>query len=315
MRSNLRDALMVVVKTQELAGIDVISDGELSRFNVNHPESNGMIDYFALPMQGIDAGLTYREVEAFRNQPGMSFRKQPAGVVRGKVGEGTLDLIADYAFAKQLTSKPLKLTISSPYMLSKTLLDDHYGDIRALAWDIAEALRRQVERIDAPVVQVDEANLPGSPADATWAAQVVNHVLGGAGEQKGVHLCFGNYGGQTIQEGLFIELLPFFNALECDHLVLECTRRGYRELEAFQDLKPSISLGLGVIDIKDNQVESPGEVARRIEEAVELLGTERIKWVHPDCGFWMLRRSVADRKMKAMVQGRDLYLGVERRRK
>ena len=307
--THLRDALMVVVKTQELAGIDVISEGEVSRFDVNHPESNGMIDYFIAPMEGIDTDLTQTEIEAFQNHPRMGFRKQPAGVVHGKVKEGRLHLISDYAFARQLTTRPLKLTVTSPYMLSKTLLDKHYGDARALAMDIAEALRKQVQKIDAPVLQVDEANLPGSPTDALWAAEVINHLLGGAKNWKGVHLCFGNYGGQTIQEGSFKELLPFFNALECDHLVLECTRRRYPELEIFKDLKSSISLGLGVVDIKDNEVESPEEVARRIERAVKLLGRDRIKWVPPDCGLWMLHRSVADRKMKALVQGRDLYLG------
>ncbi len=300
---------MVVLKTQELAGIDVISDGELSRFNVNHPDSNGMIDYFMDALEGITTELTDTEIKAFRSLPGMGFRKQPSGVVHGKIEEGTLHLSTDYAFAKQLTRKPLKLTVTSPYMLSKTLLDHHYGDIRALATDIAEALRKQVEGIEAPVLQVDEANLPGSPADGPWAAEVINHVLGGAGERKGVHLCFGNYGGQRIQEGCLNELLPFFNALECDHLVLEGARLGYPELEIFKDLKSSISLGLGVIDIKDNEVESPEEVARRIEHGVNLLGADRIRWVHPDCGFWMLHRSVADRKMAALVRGRDLYLG------
>ena len=55
---NLRDAVMVVMKTQELAGIDVISDGELSRFDVNHTETNGMIDYFIRPMSGINTALS-----------------------------------------------------------------------------------------------------------------------------------------------------------------------------------------------------------------------------------------------------------------
>ena len=74
-------------------------------------------------------------------------------------------------------------------------------------------------------------------------------------------------------------------------------------------MKPSISLGLGVIDIKDNEVESADEVAQRIERAVQALGLERIRWVHPDCGFWMLQRSVADRKMRALAAGRDVFLG------
>src|SRR5262245_5236879 len=142
------------------------------------------------------------------------------------------------------------------------------------------------------------------PRPGDW----LRKVRGVRGE-KAVQLCFGNYGGQTIQTGFFRELLPFFNALACDHLVLEFARRGYDELEVFRDLKPSIALGVGVIDIKDNETETPTEVARRIEQAVKVLGAERIRWVHPDCGFWMVLRSVADRKMRALVEGRNLYHG------
>ena len=306
---NLRDALLVVLKTQELAGIDVVSDGELTRFDPDDPRANGMIDHFVLPLEGVLAVLTRAEREQFRRQPGMAFRARPAGVVRGKIGEGTLDLPAAWEQVKGLTARPIKFTVTSPYMLSKTLLDAHYGDPRALALDLAAVLARQVGEIDAPVIQVDEANLPGSPADGPWAAEAVNRVLAAARGRKGVHLCFGNYGGQPIQKGLLEDLLPFFNALECDHLVLEFARRGYGELDVFRGLKPSIVLGVGVIDIKDNEVERPEEVARRIEEAARVLGPERIRWVHPDCGFWMLHRTVADRKMRALVEGRDLYLG------
>ena len=60
-RDNLRDAIMVVMKSQELAGIDVISDGELSRFDVNHPETNGMIDYFVRPLENVDANVGLEE--------------------------------------------------------------------------------------------------------------------------------------------------------------------------------------------------------------------------------------------------------------
>jgi 5-methyltetrahydropteroyltriglutamate--homocysteine methyltransferase len=306
---NLRDAILVVLKTQELAGIDVVTDGELSRFDVNHPETNGMIDYFVRPLDGFDTRIVRAEGERFRKQPGMEFRAQRAGVVRGKLGAGTLNLPAAYEFVKDLAAKPLKFTVTSPYMLGKTLLNTHYGDLRTLVLDLAEILRRQVESIDAAVIQVDEANLPGAPQDGPLAAEAINHVLGGVRGEKGVHLCFGNYGGSTIQKGFFRELLPFFNALNCDHLVLEFARRGYQELEVFRDLKPSVALGIGVIDIKDNETERPDAIARRVENAVKVLGAERVKWVHPDCGFWMLQRSVADRKMRALVEGRDLYLG------
>jgi 5-methyltetrahydropteroyltriglutamate--homocysteine methyltransferase len=306
---NLRDAVLVVLKTQELAGIDVISDGELSRFDVNHPETNGMIEYFVRPLDGVSDRVSREEAAAYRALKGMVFRAQPAGVVRGPIREGTLNLTAAWNFVKPLTRQLLRFTVTSPYMLAKTVLDRHYGDLRRLAMEIAEVLRQQIAGIDSAVLQVDEANLTGNPEDGTWAHEPINHVLRAAQGEKAVHLCFGNYGGQTIQRGFWRSLLPFLNALEVNHLVLEFARRGYDELPAFRDLREGIALGVGVVDIKDNEVETPEEIARRIERAVKTLGSERVQWVHPDCGFWMLSRSVADRKMHALVEGRDRYLG------
>lgn len=308
-RPNLADAIMTVITTQELAGIDVVSDGELTRFDVNHPDTNGMIESFVTPLDGVSTELTREELAGFRSQEGMSFRRQPAGVVRGQVGEGRLALAEQYDLARPFARHPLKLTATSPYMLAKTLYDTYYRDIRKLTWDISEALKAQVARIDAPVIQVDEANLTGHPEDVSWAYEPINNVLNGVKGERALHLCFGNYGGSSIQRGFWKDLLPFLNALEVDHLVLEFARRGYTELETLTDLKPDIALGIGVIDIKDNETETPETVARRIEEATKVLGTERVRWVHPDCGFWMLQRSIADRKMESLAKGRDLFLG------
>jgi len=124
-----------------------------------------------------------------------------------------------------------------------------------------------------------------------------------------VHICFGNYGGQSVQKGFWKDLMPFLNGLKVDHLVLEFARRGFGELEAFRELDPKIGLGLGVVDIKDNGIESGSLIAERIEHAEKVLGPGRVKYVHPDCGFWMLQRSVADGKMRALVEGRNLFEG------
>ena len=62
-------------------------------------------------------------------------------------------------------------------------------------------------------------------------------------------------------------------------------------------------------DVKVNRVERPDEVGARIEKAEKTLGEGRVGWVHPDRRFWMLKRSIADRKMAALAQGRDRYLG------
>jgi 5-methyltetrahydropteroyltriglutamate--homocysteine methyltransferase len=134
-------------------------------------------------------------------------------------------------------------------------------------------------------------------------------VLEAVPGKKAMHLCFGNYGGQTIQKGTWDQLIGFLNGLQLDHVVLEMARRNPQEIKALRELDPKIGIGLGVIDIKTNLVESADEVAARIDQAEKLLGTDRVKFVHPDCGFWMLKRSVADRKMQALVQGRDRYLG------
>ena len=305
----LRDAIMVVLKTQELAGIDLISDGELSRFDVSHPQTNGMIDYFIRPMGGISSTITREDLANFAAEQRMGFRTQPAGVVESAVTEGTLNLPRDWQFFKGLSPATTMFTFTAPYMLSRTLIDRHYGDIRQLTMDIAEVLRKQVESIDAPVIQMDEAHLTGHAEDAEWAHEPFNHALSGIRGEKSLHLCFGNYGGQSIQKGYWKDLMPFLNKLDVDHLVLEFARRGYDELDAFKELRPETKLGVGVVDIKDNEVESADVIAKRIENAVNVLGMERIKWVHPDCGFWMLPRSVADRKMAALVAGRDAYLG------
>src|SRR5688500_15369449 len=64
----LIDATRVVLHTQESAGIDLVCDGELSRFDVNHPETNGMIEYFVRPMAGIRTAITFGELVAYRQQ-------------------------------------------------------------------------------------------------------------------------------------------------------------------------------------------------------------------------------------------------------
>ena len=305
----LRDAILVVLKTQELAGIDLVSDGELSRFDVSHPETNGMIDYFIRPMGGISSALTREDLTQFAAEQRMGFRAQPAGVVKGPITEGTLNLPNDWQLFRGLSSTDTMFTFTAPYMLARTLVDRQHGDIRALTMAIAEVLRKQVESIDAPVIQMDEAHLTGHADDADWAHEPFNLALGGIRGEKAVHLCFGNYGGQSIQKGYWKDLMPFLNKLDADHLVLEFARRGYDELEAFKELKPGTKLGVGVVDIKDNEVEPTDVIAGRIENAVNVLGIDRIKWVHPDCGFWMLPRSVADLKMAALVAGRDQFLG------
>ena len=308
----LIDATRVVIATQERAGIDLVCDGELYRFDVNHPETNGMIEYFVRPMAGVRPEIGFSEWLEYSQASGMRFRARPPGVVEGEIGAGTLNLKLPCARAKALAAKPLKFTVTGPHMLAKTLHDRHYRDPEKLAHAIAGVLAEQVQHLDADVVQLDEANLPGHPEEAAWAAAAINKVLRAVPKnvKAAVHLCFGNYGGQSIQKGTWAKLLDYLNALQADHVVLETAHRPAEELTFFKDLRREIGLGLGVVDIKRTEIESPEEIARAIERAEKTLGGGRVKYIHPDCGFWMLKRNMADGKIRALAAGRDLYLGL-----
>ncbi|MEI2723958.1 MAG: hypothetical protein V9H26_10585 [Verrucomicrobiota bacterium] len=96
---------------------------------------------------------------------------------------------------------PFKFTITSPYMLARTLLDEHYRDFRKLTLAVADALAAQMSELACACVQVDEANIPGNPDDAPLAAEAINRVLDAVKAEKAVHFCFGNYGGQIDSEG------------------------------------------------------------------------------------------------------------------
>ena len=105
------------------------------------------------------------------------FRAKPPGVVEGPIGAGSLNLPIACARGRALATKPFKFTLTGPHMLAKMLHDRHYQDPEKLAHAIADVLAEQVKRLDADVIQVDEANLPGHPDEWKWAAATINKVL------------------------------------------------------------------------------------------------------------------------------------------
>lgn len=305
----LLDATRVVIDTQRQAGIDLPTDGELYRFDINHPDTNGMIDYFVRKLGGVSQEIGRSASEAFRAKTGFAWRAKPAGIVKGPITEGSLNLLEDCRRAASVAGGDFKFTVTSPYMLARTLLDEHYGSLGELTMAIAEVLAQQVRDLPCACIQIDEANVPGSPADGPIASLAINRVLEACGQKTAVHLCFGNYGGQSIQSGTWDRLLEFLNSLSVDHFLLELAHRPASDLDALTGLDSRFGVGLGVVDIKVNHIETPDEIARRIEAAANTLGAHRLRYIHPDCGFWMLKRSVADRKIAALAQGRDRFLG------
>src|SRR4051794_39460573 len=126
------DATRVVFDIQRQAGIDLPTDGELYRFDVNDPDTNGMIDYFVGSIGGIRGKLARSEAEAFARLDEMAFRRKAAGVVIAPVTEGSLNLLSDCRSTASVSGGPFKFTVTSPYMLARTLLDRCYGGLHAL---------------------------------------------------------------------------------------------------------------------------------------------------------------------------------------
>ena len=169
--------MRLVLDVQERAGIDVIGDGELARWDLQRREPAGMVERFVRPMTGVQSGLTRSQREAFLADPATAYRAKAPGVVVDELGDGDLDLLREYQQARALTSRELKFTLTSPYMLAKVVVDDHYRDIESLTLAFADVLAGQLKGIDAAVIQIDEPHLPGHPDHSQLAATAINRVL------------------------------------------------------------------------------------------------------------------------------------------
>jgi 5-methyltetrahydropteroyltriglutamate--homocysteine methyltransferase len=304
----LRDAIAVVLKTQEIVGIDLLSDGELNRYDVNHPETNGAIDYFIKPLRNVRTEVTRLEEKRFQELAHLRFRTKAAGVVEGQLGEGMLNMLHDFQRARALTARPLKFVVTSPYMLGRVMIDRHYETRQDLINALADVMAAQLRDLDAEVIQVNDEIITGNPGDGLWAADALNQIFDVVPHKSALHLCFGNYNGQTVQQGSWDKLIDFINRVRVDHVLLEMSRRGSEELAPLKDIRPEIGIGLGMIDVKSTVIETADQIARSIEHTERVLGPGRLKYVSPDCGLWMHKRSVADAKLAALVKGRDLFL-------
>ena len=246
----LVDATRVVIDTQQQAGIDLVCDGELYRFDINHPETNGMIEYFVRPLvrraqRDRPAGLARLQELAGSQIPRAAARGgrsgDRAGLARSAGGLRARQE-AHHAAAEVHAHRPAHADENAArHALPRQ------GRARMA---IADVLAEQVKHIDAAVVQVDEANLPGAPHEWEWAAEAINRVLRAVRTTPAVHLCFGNYGGQSMQKGSWGQLMNYLNALHVDHIVMENAHRPAEELAVFKELRPEIGFGLGVVDIK-----------------------------------------------------------------
>jgi 5-methyltetrahydropteroyltriglutamate--homocysteine methyltransferase len=280
-------ARKAAIKDQEVAGVDVVSDGELQRDN--------MIDYFAerLPGVQVDQGSKRLYYDFFDS------------VVRAKLATGSLGLADEVRFLKRYTDRTGKVSISGPHTLVKRIRNQHYQNEEAFALDLAKVMNselREMVRAGATHLQIDEPYYSGFPEDLPWALKAVNALVEGVNANITLHVCYGNRYGKPSFEGSYRYLFPGVLEAKVHTVSLEFARRGEDDLRLFKEFDAPFKLGLGVIDVKTHDVESPGLVADRIRRALDILPADKLV-INPDCGCVHLPREVAFSKLAAMAEG------------
>jgi 5-methyltetrahydropteroyltriglutamate--homocysteine methyltransferase len=298
-------AIKAAVKDQELAGIDIVSDGELRRDND--------VDYFLARIPGVHIPqraktdyFDYYDAEVTRPLPEGPLPEGPLAGAGPGAGPGLgLGLADDFRFTRQLTERPVKFSFTGPFSLSRRIRDGAYsspGDlVRALARRLnAEA--RELAAAGADFLQIDEPFLAGYPEHVELAVEAVNLVVEGVPATWALHVCYGNRYARPSWEGHYDFLFPAVNAARVDQIVLEFARKGLDDLRLIRQHSWDRWLGFGVIDVKSPQVETAEVVASRIRRALEYVPADRLM-VNPDCGLRHLAPEVAIAKLHAMVAG------------
>ncbi|HEX6519560.1 MAG TPA: hypothetical protein VF070_06020 [Streptosporangiaceae bacterium] len=285
-------AIKAAVKDQELADIDIVSDGELRRDND--------VDYFLARIPGVHIQqraktdyYDYYEAEVSRPLPD----SEASGP-----GMGLAD---DFRFTRQVTDRPIKFSFTGPFSLSRRIRDNAYPSAAELVRALARRLNaeaRALAEAGADFLQIDEPFLAGYPEQVELAVEAVNLVVDGVDTTWALHVCYGNRYARPSWEGHYDFLFPAVKAARVDQIVLEFARKGLDDLRLIEQYEWDKWLGFGVIDVKSPEVEPASLVATRIRRALEHVPADRLM-INPDCGLRHLAPDVARQKLHAMVSG------------
>jgi 5-methyltetrahydropteroyltriglutamate--homocysteine methyltransferase len=295
-----RDAVWAAIGDQLRAGLDVITDGEQTRFDFN-------LSFYAF-LDGLE----------LEREPRRRFGP-PAHDQRGRhrlVGElqapGGLGVVAEWERLCELAPAgvQLKASVPGPYTLAGRIEPNaDYPD----RWAVTEALlpivRTELERLveaGCSLVTVDEPSM-SSYADREDPERLVDAfnrtVEPVAGRcYLGTHLCFGNYKGRAVAKRRYAPMFPAFLDLAADELHLEMASREFAELEVIASIGERRDVGVGVIDVKSYYIETAADVEERIRACLRYVAPERLS-VSPDCGLSQTARWAAQRKLRNMVEG------------
>jgi 5-methyltetrahydropteroyltriglutamate--homocysteine methyltransferase len=296
-----RDAVLVWLKEQEAAGIDIVSDGEQFRVHFVHG--------FLEKIEGIDwARKTKMGIRDNRYVVDVPTVTAPIRRRASVHGDGA-------RFTRAYTERKLKFTLPGPMTICDTIADAHYGRRADMAMAFAEVLNQEARELEAAgidVIQFDEPAFNVFFDDVReWGIEALHRAIVGLRCTTAVHICYG-YGieanirwKQTLgtEWRQYEEIFPALNASRIAQVSLECANS--RVPLSLLGLLSEKEILLGAIDVAAHQVETPNQVADVIRRAMAYVDAERILPC-TNCGMAPLPREVAIGKLRALGAGAAL---------
>jgi 5-methyltetrahydropteroyltriglutamate--homocysteine methyltransferase len=323
-REQYEDALSSYLRHQEIAGLDVVTDGDC-RFD-HEVGGQSWARYPALHMDGFDRehpvlapasahGVTYPRGHILHDY--LEARVVPRIV--GPVGRGDLQYAELWKTAQRLTTRPVKFGTITPELLAFTVEDRYYKDVRSRIMAISDALNAELHDLaDAgcPVIQIEEPQIHLAPVRGLlddvitldFLLEVFNNTVKGLREKTEVwcHTCWGNPSQQRLfsKPQSYGAALETLNRVDADVITFETRSSGALDLAAIGEQISDMKIAIGVIDHHTLQVESPEEVAELVRLALENIPPERLV-LCTDCGMGRegMSRRHAHYKMVSLVLG------------
>jgi len=301
------------VLDQQIAGIDVISGGEMHRRTHNrHSPPNAMLNHFWQKIPAFRGSTKPKPIT--KHDPDVF---HPAATCMDRITDSIdLGLVDEFKMVTALTRKPVKITMTGPHMLAKVAYDEHYNDIAKMMQDLAKLLHHNFKMLaeaGCEHIQIDEPLFTvADDAEVRSAIGAINLAIEGLPENIHVsmHVCQGNYavgkeydgqiGHRYFDHGRYkADLVCEAN---CSSVLIE-----YDMTPHYEGLLGNKQLGVGAVDVQDPKVESGETVAARIRANKWLAPEQTI--VTSSCGFNHLPRSTAFGKLKAMTEAKRILGG------
>lgn len=296
------DAVRLAVADQEVAGLDILTDGEQRRRHY--------IWGFCEGLSGLDFSDLV-EIETRGNRYGHTVK---AARVTGPIRRPSSVLIDSLRFLKQHTSKPVKVALPGPMTTADTLADAYYGDREKLAMALAEVLNEEACELaenGCDMIQFDEPcfNIYLDAVEA-WGIKALERCTQSVSAKTAVHICYG-YGVSAVLKwktqntdwGHYGRTLPLLRTSTIDMISVECAASGVDPAVLAEARGKDIMVG--VIDVGTEAIESPETVARRIRTALEYVEPQHL-YPCTDCGMIPRSRTAARGKMHALAAGASL---------